>query len=171
MVTSVDRFCTSWKGGAIEWFVFFLSIGYDPTIQHTDGNSSLHVAMQCFDPVILRAVIKKMSVNIKNNDGHSPVALSILFNNDAALDIVGRRNADRDIVDNNGDMLLHLACRGKSYTIVKHIAYHQCNVNARNDKSQTPLHVACAVGHPTVISALRPYLPDLTLQDGELRNS
>jgi ankyrin repeat protein len=104
--------------------------------------------MQCFDPVILRAVIKKMSVNIKNNDGHSPVALSILFNNDAALDIVGRRNADRDIVDNNGDMLLHLACRGKSYTIVKHIAYHQRYVNARNDKPQTPLHVACMCSWP-----------------------
>ena len=33
------------------------------------------------------------------------------------------------------------------------------------------LDTACAVGHPTVISALRSYLPDLTLQDGELRNA
>ena len=98
------------------------------------------------------------------------MALAILFNNDVALDIVWRQNADNDIVDNNGDTLLHLACRGHSYTIVKHVAYHQRNVNARNDKSQTPFHVACAVGHPTVISALRSYLPDLTLQDGELRN-
>ena len=149
---------------------YFLSVGYDPTILHADGNSSLHEAMRSLDPVILRAVSKKFSVNLKNKDGHSPVALAILFNNDVALDILWRRNADTDIVDNNGDTLLHLACRGHSYTIVKHVAYHQRNVNVRNDKSQTPLHVACAVGHPTVISALRSYLPDLTLQDGELRN-
>ena len=62
------------------------------------------------------------------------MALAILFNNDVALDIVWRQNADNDIVDNNGDTLLHLACRGHSYTIVKHVAYHQRNVNARNDE-------------------------------------
>ena len=120
---------------------YFLSIGYDPTILHVDGNSSLHVAMQSLDPVILRAVSKKISINSKNKDGHSPVALAILFNNDAALDIVWGRNADSDIIDNNGETLLHLACSGLSYSIVKHVAHHQRNVNARNDKSQTPLHV------------------------------
>ena len=63
---------------------YFLSVGYDPTILHADGNSSLHIAMRSLDPVILRAVSKNFSVNIKNKDGPSPVALAILFNNDAA---------------------------------------------------------------------------------------
>ena len=172
-ITNGDQcrpFLYALKRGCNRLVRYFLSIGYDLTIQHADGNFSLHVAIQCFDPVILRAVTKNFSINNKNNDGHSPVALAVLFNNDAALDIVWRRNADRDIVDNNGDTLVHLVCRGWSYTIVKHIAYHQRNVNARNEKSQTPLHVACEVGHPTVISALRPYFPDLTLQDREFRN-
>ena len=115
------------KRGCNRMVRYFLSVGYDPTILHADGNSSLHEAMRSLDPVILRAVSKKFSVNLKNKDGHSPVALAILFNNDVALDIVWRRNVD-------SDTLLHLSCRGHSYTIVKHVAYHQRNVNARNDE-------------------------------------
>jgi ankyrin repeat protein len=53
------------KRGCNRMVRYFLSIGYEPTIQQADGNSLLHVAMQCFDPVILRAVSKNFSVNIK----------------------------------------------------------------------------------------------------------
>jgi ankyrin repeat protein len=72
------------KRGCNRMVRYFLSVGYDPTILHADGNSSLHIAMRSLDPVILRAVSKNFSVNIKNKDGPSPVALAILFNNDAA---------------------------------------------------------------------------------------
>ena len=105
---------------------YFLFIGYDSTIPRAKGDFSLHWVMQISDSVTLRATTKDFFVNIKNNDGHSPAALAILFNNDVALYIVCWRDADRDIVDNNRDTLLHLACRGNSYDIVTHIA-HQVN--------------------------------------------
>ena len=47
------------KRGCNRMVRYFLSIGYDPTILHADGNSSLHVAMRSLDPVILRAVPHK----------------------------------------------------------------------------------------------------------------
>ena len=85
------------KRGCNRMVRYFLFVGYDPTILHADGNSSLHVAMQCLDPVILRALSKNFSVNIKNTDGHSPVAFPILLNNDAALDIVRTPSSSKKI--------------------------------------------------------------------------
>ena len=67
------------KRGCNRMVRYFLSVGYDPTILHADGNSSLHIAMRSLDPVILRAVSKNFSVNIKKKDGHSPVTTMIRF--------------------------------------------------------------------------------------------
>jgi ankyrin repeat protein len=79
--------------------------------------------------------------------------------------------ADVTALDNDGNTLLHLACKGKSYDIVMHVAHHQINVDAPNYYAQTPLHFACAEGHPMALSALRSYNPDLSVQDNSGRNA
>lgn len=164
-------FMCALKRGCTRMVRYFLAIGYDPSFIRENGESPIHFAMSCTNPSILRAITKDVSINIKDKDGHSPLAVAILCNNDIAVDILWRRAADSTVLDNDGNTLLHLACRGKSYDIVMYVAHHQIDVDTRNNSSQTPLHIACAIGHPMVLSALRPYNPDVTIQDNSGRNA
>jgi ankyrin repeat protein len=159
------------KQGCTRMIRYFLAIGYDPSVIREDGESPIHFAMKNTNPCILRAITKGFPIDVKNKDGHSPLAVAILSDNDVAVDILYRRAADATVLDNDGNTLLHLACKGKSHDIVMHVAQHQINVDARNNSLQTPLHIACAEGHPLALSALRSYSPDLSIQDINGRNA
>ncbi len=102
------------KRGCTRMLRYFLAIGYDPSFIRENGESPMHLAMTCTNPCILRAITRNVPVNIKNKDGHSPLAVAILNNNDIAVDILWRHDADTTILDNDGNTLLHLACKGQS---------------------------------------------------------
>ena len=159
------------KQGCTRMVWYFLAIGYDPSFIREDGESPIHFAMKITNPSILRSITKGFPIDIKNKDGHSLLAVAILSNNDVAVDILHRRAADVTALDNDGNTLLHLACKGKSYKIVMHVAHQQINVDAQNYYSQIPPHFACAEGHPMALSALRSYNPDLSVQNNSGRNA
>jgi ankyrin repeat protein len=107
----------------------------------------MHLAMQSRDISILRAITRKFPVDSKNHNGHTSLALAILNGNETAVDILWRRQADHTVVDNDGNSLLHLACKGTSQSIVAQLLKFTADINARNKESETALHIACAVGH------------------------
>ena len=159
------------KQGCTRMVWYFLAIGYDPSFIREDGESPIHFAIKITNPSILRSITKGFPIDIKNKDGHSLLAVAILSNNDVAVDILFRRAADVTALDNDGNTLLHLACKGKSYKIVMHVAHQQINVDAQNYYSQIPPHFACAEGQPMALSALRSYNPDLSVQNNSGRNA
>ena len=65
----------------------FLAIGYDPSFIRENGDSPMHFAINSTKPCIIRAITKDFSISIKNKDGHSPLAVTILCKNDVAVDI------------------------------------------------------------------------------------
>ena len=126
----------------------FLAIGYDPSFIRENGDSPMHFAINSTKPCIIRAITKDFSISIKNKDGHSPLAVTILCKNDVAVDIWWRLAADRNILNNNDDTLLHLACRDKSYDIgmqIERAQYSRTNLftyRMRGRPSNGPVCIA-----------------------------
>ena len=58
------------------------------------------------------------------------------------------------VQDKDGDQAIHHASFGDEPDIVELLAKHTVDLNARNKRRQTPLHVAVNKGHVSVIRAL-----------------
>jgi ankyrin repeat protein len=120
---------------------YFLAIGYNPSLLTCNGSSPMHLAMPSRDISILRAITRKFPIDSKNQYGHTPLALAILNGNETEIDILWRRQADYTVVDNDGNSLLHLACKGKSQSIIAQLLKYTVDINARNKESETALHI------------------------------
>jgi ankyrin repeat protein len=72
------------------------------------------------------------------------LALAFLTGNETAIDILWRRQADHTVVDNDGNSLLHLACKGTSQSIVAQLLKYTTDINARIKESETALHIVLA---------------------------
>jgi ankyrin repeat protein len=166
-----DPFVYALNKGNSHMVRYFLAIGYDPSLLTCDGSSPMHLAMSSRDISILRAITRRSPVDIKNQNGHTPLALAILNGNETAIDILWRRRADHTVVDNDGNSLLHLACKGTSQSIIAQLIKYTVDINARNKESETALHIACAVGHSLTILNLCIAKPDVTIQDDDVRNA
>jgi ankyrin repeat protein len=150
---------------------YFLAIGYNPSLLTCNGDSPMHFEMQSRDISILRSITRNFPVVGKNHNGHTPLAVAILNGNDTAVDILWRRKADNTVVDNDGNSLLHLACKGTSQSIVAQILRYTADINARNKEAETASHIARAVGHSMTFWNLCTAFPDVTAQDDDLRNA
>jgi ankyrin repeat protein len=97
--------------------------------------------------------------------------VAIINGNETAVEILWRRKADHTVVGNFGNTLLHLACKGKSDSIVAHIFQYTTDVNARKKEEETALNIACSVGQSMTILNLCTAVPNVTAQDDDLRNA
>lgn len=63
-------------------------------------------------------------------------------------------HADLEIEDKDGDRAVHHASFGDEAGVVDLLATAGCDINARNKKRQTPLHIAVNKGHVAVVKRL-----------------
>ena len=82
-------------------------------------------------------------INIKDNNGFTPLHYSILNSNINALKIILKFKPNINIKDNNGNNPLHYAIIKNNISIVKLLINTDININSRNNNGETPLHIAC----------------------------
>lgn len=70
------------------------------------------------------------------------------------IKILLKNNADVEIEDKDGDRAVHHAAFGDEPTVIDVLARSGADLNARNKRRQTPLHIAVNKGHVGVVKAL-----------------
>ena len=154
----------------------------DVNVWNYNGDSPLHVACQGEKNLtIVKYLITKQhcDVNARNYEGDLPLHIACC---NKALDIIKFllehrcdtrvrnmtcQSPQRIPLNEDGDLLLHIACQWGVVDIVRYLVYEQqCNVNVRNDKGRSPLHIAIMSRQPSTALCLlkheqcNPTLPD-----------
>ena len=89
-------------------------------------------------------------LNIKNNQGLTPLHLSCYYLNREIVDALLVLKCKINIVDNNNNIPLHFAVKGGDLSIVKKILLHGGDRNQTNNKDLTPIDYANKYGNYTM---------------------
>jgi ankyrin repeat protein len=142
--------------------------GANVLVQNSEGNTALHllvsVIVENFQKsgpykdhsrlIYLLLKGKKGILNIKNNDGDTPLHLAVKLQ-DYSLSmhfVQNGCNIDEKNVD--GDTPLHLAVRGNSLTLLKFFIENKCKINEKNNLGETPLDIAKSMKNTLLIQSL-----------------
>ena len=99
-------------------------------------------------------VSKGADVNVKNNDGDTPLHLAVKENNAEAIKFLLSQKADGNVKNNDGDIPLHLAMKESNIEVVKILVSNGANVNTWDKNGMSPLHVASRGGNIEVVKIL-----------------
>ena len=82
-----------------------------------------------------------------------------------ALEIIAEGNIDLEYKDENGNTALNLACRRGFEELVPALTKMGANVNSRNNKGWTPLHLAAGCGMLETCEMLLDHQTDVNAKD------
>lgn len=86
-----------------------------------------------------------LKLNEYDNDGNLPLNLALLSRHEEIANTLVSHNCDLDLLDTEGNSLLHLAIlRGDSFAATFLIKKGANTVLARKEKQETPLHMVAA---------------------------
>ena len=117
-----------------------------------NGNTPLMIAIEeksyeCINILLLDNYSKyNVDVNIKDNNGNSPLVNTMLKFNDSdkideLIDLLIKRGANKDEINNNKETPLHIACQYNLHRLILKLITNN-NVNMKDKNGQTPLMVA-----------------------------
>lgn len=121
----------------------------DVTIADAQGNLPLHYAVQNKDIDIIKKLLdanKDVTINAKNKIGKTPLFFAIQSNNIEIIDFLIQQGADPNIVDYQGNNMLHHAFSYKltiTASVIKHLINKINNnfVNTPNHNGELPAHI------------------------------
>ena len=123
-----------------------------------DGDCLLHIACQWADMDIVSYLIsdQKCNLNITNNKWNTPLHIAcfkqsltiikLLLEMKCKVKISNKKGviAQNIPLNEDGDCLLHIACRWGDVDIVRYLIMDEnCDLNIQNGTSNSPLHIAC----------------------------
>ena len=129
----------------------------DLSIQNEEGNTPLHEAVKREVPVDVEALTLHKSCNpsIANNEGMTPLQISVTSHklDYAEVLIASGKCSHEDIMKTTeGAFLFHQAvASNRPKLIVALLNIQELNMNEINSAGDTPLHVACKIGHSEAI--------------------
>ncbi|XP_046365596.2 ankyrin repeat domain-containing protein 17-like [Haliotis rufescens] len=128
--------------------------GADVSLVTGDCDTILHLACYGGDMEAVKYILSLNVVDFSNSRGmknRTPVmAAAYPGHRDVVEHLLGQ-GADVTLVDDYGDTILHLACRGGDVETVTILMYQSMvDIDARNKKGQTPADVARDKGHQYV---------------------
>jgi len=95
-------------------------------------------------------------VNIVNNNGYSPLSWAVINNQELAFNVLVDKGAKLNLLNDKDENILHLACKYKSYDIlkilIKKLPYNLCL--AKNYRGFTPFLFLCANGCTEYVETL-----------------
>ena len=121
-------------------------------VKRNDGNTVLHDACYKCSPTLVHTLVHeyKADINAVNMNNHSPYDIAAKWNFETALFLLGEFSWDHTSIKNKASKLLHLICeKGNVDHVRTLIRKFYADVNAHDEHSRTPLHVAI-LAHNTV---------------------
>lgn len=106
-------------------------------------NTPLHDAARCGNLRDLRTLVKSgIPIDIKNNNGETPLNLALSNHNVACAKYLCKRGANVNEVDtySGGDTSLHYAARIGNLELITVLVVSGAAINVKNNFGSTPLH-------------------------------
>ncbi|XP_067648871.1 ankyrin repeat domain-containing protein 50-like [Haliotis asinina] len=136
---------------------FLVSIGSNVSQVNDDGNNALHFACRGGHLDVVKYLLSHTSVDINRNGnmGRTPLMVAVIYGYRDVCELLMQNGADVSHVDDNGDNVLHLACKGGQMDVVKYLlSQASVDINTRGKGALTPLMVAVTYGHNDVFKFL-----------------
>ena len=136
-----------------------LSCGADPNLQDINGNTCLHTSILSKNKPIFELLLNfpNILLDIRNAQGHTPLALALLCLSEDELYATKlvEKQASIDFSNpTNGNTLLHICALESNEPAGIFLINHGAKVNQANQKGETPLHIASALGLNNLSQAL-----------------
>ncbi|XP_071099039.1 serine/threonine-protein phosphatase 6 regulatory ankyrin repeat subunit B-like [Haliotis cracherodii] len=152
------------SSGNKDTFDLLLLNGANPSLTGDDNDTLLHAACDGGNIDIVRHVIGDFDINTRGENGHTPLMLAVCEGHTDVVDFVVDHGADVNMVDNDGDGLLHLACEAGNVKMVKDVMSYS-DINLKDNVGWTPLAMAAVEGNYAVFKYLKGLGADVTLAD------
>ncbi|XP_067659947.1 ankyrin-3-like [Haliotis asinina] len=147
--------------------------GADLSLMDLLHNTILHVACEGGNLDIVKYILKQNIVNINSISeyGCTPAMKAALKGHEDVFNLIVKQGADLSLVDNEGDTILHAACKGGNVKIVKYVLDHgSVGINLRGKDMFTPIMIAAYKGHKDIFHELEKKNADLLFRDGDQNN-
>ena len=154
--------------GNIHAIDILLNARANPNVSDVDGYTCLHYTIleNCSKEVIQAIVDHGADVNATNNSNRTALMMACLKHN-VTIDVLLNAGANPNIVDFDGNTCLHDAVVGNcGKDVLQAIMDHEADVNATNQKDQTALILAYAVGNISAMAVLLDAGTDFVLKAG-----
>eukprot|EP01129_Flabellula_baltica_P017679 TRINITY_DN9883_c0_g1_i1.p1 TRINITY_DN9883_c0_g1~~TRINITY_DN9883_c0_g1_i1.p1 ORF type:complete len:688 (-),score=138.04 TRINITY_DN9883_c0_g1_i1:18-2081(-) len=138
--------------------------------QNVRGYSSLHMMVIYEQLSILRYVIEKfrdfVDFEVKDNNGRNPLHLSSINGlHEIANELIP--NVNLEDTDNIGNNALHYASKRGHILVVNSLLESNISVNVKNDKGETPLHIATIYSEDEVANVITKAGGDVSIRYDE----
>ncbi|XP_046548455.1 ankyrin-3-like [Haliotis rubra] len=154
--------------GKREVFDILVIKGADLSVVDKDGDNILHVACRGGNVKIVNYILMQniVDINSKDDEEMTPVMLAAYHGKREVFGILVKQGADLSVVDEDGDNILHVACRGGNVKIVNYILMQNIvDINSIDDKEMTPVMLAAFHGKREVFDILVIKGADLSVVD------
>ena len=107
----------------------------------------------------------KKYLNLKDNNGDTPIQTAINFKNYWKIDHLCYLGADMNLQNNLGNTPCHTACLQSDIRAVQILCEYMFDLEIQNLRGETALHIACRVGIPVIVELICSFSFNLNLQD------
>ena len=132
-----------------------LANGADPTVADDQGNTALHHAARCGNPIIAALLLDtKLPINAYNQEGRTALAIACGNANWTLAGFLLERRAAIDVNDARPALICACEITDDDPTGVRLLLKHRARVDATASLGRTALHTAALAGHARIVDAL-----------------
>ncbi len=148
----------------------FFDAGINPNSVNENKITALNVAIKESETKIVKAIIEKADINLKDNNGNSPLYLALKENKDDVVEALLAKNVDTNAVGRDGgtenQSILYLATIRNDEALVQKLLEKGANPNLADNAGATPLNEVCyASGNVNIAKMLIEKGADVKLKE------
>ena len=158
----LHRACEQGNLDVIKKFLSLDEIVEVVDLKANDDQTALHKAASNDQHIIVEELlsVQDISKNPTDKDGNTPLHLACLggFEKTVNKFLDPKHEYDVEILNNNGENVLHLAAQGGNVKVVETLVTRMKRVDQKNNSGKTSIDLAKSKNHDLVIAVLRRYL-------------